>query len=181
MTRAAVVGLLARLEAAGVRLALSESGEGLRVYGEGKPKPEVMAEVRAQKAALLAHLRGEDLTEDAEGEVVSNWDSQPEDVGQSAPLPSSPPMSSESEKLQTLPEDLRGLLEAARADRLPKGAQSLASGLVMDLRGYVLAWADCWPHDGAHVLRRLFEAYQVWKPCQPVKLEEVGEDRQGAA
>lgn len=61
----AALDLLARLEAAGVKLSLSESGEGLRVYGEGRPQPEVMAEVRAQKPALLAYLRGEDVGQPA--------------------------------------------------------------------------------------------------------------------
>ncbi len=58
MTRAAVLDLLAKLEAAGVRLALNESGDGLRVYGEGRPRPEVMEEVRTLKPALLAHFQG---------------------------------------------------------------------------------------------------------------------------
>lgn len=52
--------VLARLEAAGVRLTLNASGDGLRVMGKGKPAPEVMAEVKAHKPALLAYLRGEE-------------------------------------------------------------------------------------------------------------------------
>lgn len=58
MTGPDVLALLARLEADGVRLALNESGNGLRVYGEGRPRPEVMAEVKAHKPALLAHFQG---------------------------------------------------------------------------------------------------------------------------
>jgi len=38
----------------------------------------------------------------------------------------------------------------------------LASGLVLDLSGYVQAWASSWPADRQHSLQRLEEAHAVW-------------------
>jgi hypothetical protein len=63
--------------------------------------------------------------------------------------------------LSSLPAHLAPLVQAAARGELPTGPVFLSSGLVIDLNGYVLAWAECWPRDGAHVLRRLEEAHAV--------------------
>ena len=60
---------------------------------------------------------------------------------------------------ELLPAHLAALIHAAQAGQLLGGAVKLSSGLVTDLTGYVLAWAECWPSDRAHVLKRLEEAY----------------------
>ena len=104
MTRPAsspgVLALLARLEAAGVRLALNDAGDGLRVYGEGRPRPEVMAEVRAQKPALLAWLRGDG--EDKDPALSSS--PSPAEV---APTFARPVSTSETSPAFSRPEDRR--------------------------------------------------------------------------
>lgn len=176
--------LLARLEAQGVRLALNDTGDGLKVFGKGKPSPAVMEEVRAHKPALLAFLRG---GEEKEGQPVRPLPSSPEDlpadpkpeaVGEALPPTSSPlPLA-----LDGLPEDLRALVEAAQAGNLPHGMQALKSGLVPDLNVYVMGWAQCWPRDAAHVLRRLREAREVWKGAPKARpLEEALTAGRGAA
>lgn len=106
----AALDLLARLESAGVKLALSESGEGLRVYGEGRPQPEVMAEVRAQKPALLAYLRGED-------------------VGQPAPLSSSPVKG--AHKVRPLPDWEAIIQEAGRCGSCARASDAPEWGPLM--------------------------------------------------
>lgn len=63
--------------------------------------------------------------------------------------------------LMGLPAQLGQLVGMAQAGKLPSGPQQLASGLVLDLGGYVVAWAECWPRDREHVQRRLLEAYEV--------------------
>lgn len=65
-------------------------------------------------------------------------------------------------ELAGLPEHLGQMVGAAAAGEVASGARLLTSGLVMDLGGYVLAWAEVWPRDREHVLRRLNEAYEVW-------------------
>ena len=72
--------LLARLEAQGVRLALNDTGDGLKVFGVGKPSPAVMEEVRAHKPALLAFLRGEGHGEEKTGQTVRPLPSSPSDL-----------------------------------------------------------------------------------------------------
>lgn len=61
--------------------------------------------------------------------------------------------------LGDMPPHLARMVAAAQRGELPRGVHLLESGLVMDLAGYVLAWAECWPRDRAHLTRRLGEAY----------------------
>ncbi|MDO4244661.1 MAG: hypothetical protein Q4C89_01385 [Deinococcus sp.] len=91
MTGPDVRAFLARLEAAGVVLALNASGDGVRVMGRGRPTPEVMAEVRAHKPALLAYLRGEDMGQPEEGAHI---------------LPTLPAKEEEAAPLDVRPEGL---------------------------------------------------------------------------
>ena len=123
--------LLTRLAAVGVGLSLNEAGDGLTLSGTGQPPASLLEAVRAAKPELLALLRA------AKEELSS----------------SSPPA--------PLPAHLAAMVKAARAGQLPRGAVKLSSGLITDLEGYVLAWAECWPRDRAHVLRRLEEAHLV--------------------
>ncbi|WP_161884437.1 hypothetical protein [Deinococcus alpinitundrae] len=60
-----------------------------------------------------------------------------------------------------LPVHLVPLIAAAQADTLKKGPVQLESGMVFDLAGYVLAWAEDWPLDMTHRQRRLNEALRV--------------------
>lgn len=76
MTAADVRPLLARLGALGVVLSLNATRDGLQVKGRGKPSGEVMAEIKAQKPALLSYFLAH---------------SEAETVGQA--LPSSSPFS----------------------------------------------------------------------------------------
>ncbi|WP_420597023.1 hypothetical protein [Deinococcus sp.] len=130
--------LLDTLSAAGVRVMVGAAGDTLELSGK-LPPAHLLDEVRAAKSDLLAALKV--------AEVVTGLDNL------SAPPSSSPP--------DPLPPHLAALMDAAHAGQLPRGAVSLASGLVTDLEGYVLAWADCWPRDRVHVLRRLEEAHAV--------------------
>ncbi|GAA4022838.1 hypothetical protein GCM10022631_41720 [Deinococcus rubellus] len=114
-----------------LRHALSQYGVSLTLTSEGRLK------VNAQQqppADLMAALR---LHRDA---LIC--DLQP------PALPGAEP----------LPGHLAALVDVARAGQSPRGAVKLASGLVTDLAGYVLAWAECWPRDRAHILQRLEEA-----------------------
>lgn len=86
----------------------------------------------------------------------------------SPPVPSSPPpvtlpLPSPRPRLDLggMPPHLAQMVAAAQRGELPRGVHLLESGLVMDLGGYVLAWAECWPRDRVHLTRRLGEAYAV--------------------
>ena len=79
-----------------------------------------------------------------------------------APPPILQPPPARPLPLSSLPAHLAPLVQAAARGELPRGPVFLASGLVLDLSGYVLAWASGWPSDEAHTLRRLEEAYTVW-------------------
>lgn len=57
--------------------------------------------------------------------------------------------------LAGLPLPLADLVRAAERGELPSGPVKLGGGFVMDLGGYVIDWAKCWPGDEAHILRRL--------------------------
>lgn len=63
--------------------------------------------------------------------------------------------------LSALPARFAPLIAAAEADALRKGPVQLESGMVLDLAGYVLAWAEGWPLDLAHRQRRLDEALRA--------------------
>lgn len=111
-----VLALLSRLEAAGVRLALNDAGDGLRVYGEGRPRPEVMAEVKALKPALLAWLRGD-------GEDKDPAPSSSPSPAEVAPTCARPVSTSETSPTFARPEDLApwedGPQVATGPDNLP--------------------------------------------------------------
>ena len=68
-----VASLFAALEAAGARLALSEDGEGLTLSGK-RPPAALLEAVRAERAALLAHLRGAAKEEAAPAPASSSPD-----------------------------------------------------------------------------------------------------------
>ncbi|WP_034384715.1 hypothetical protein [Deinococcus sp. YIM 77859] len=68
--------LFAALEAAGARLALSEDGEGLTLSGK-RPPAALLEAVRAERAALLAHLRGAAKEEAAPAPASSSPDVAP--------------------------------------------------------------------------------------------------------
>jgi len=125
--------LLASLEAVGVHLSLTPTGDGLALSGQGRPPAELLDEVRRRKPELLEVLKGPAKKE----------------ARRPAPLPDADP----------LPAHLAALLDLAHAGQLPRGAVKLSSGLVTDLEGYVTSWAACWPRDRAHILRRLEEAH----------------------
>ena len=129
--------LLTRLEALGVMVALNEAGDGLKLSSKHRPPADLLDELRAAKPELLAALKA--------AEVVTRVDNL------------SP--SSLSLTCEALPAHLAALVDTARWGQLPIGAVKLVSGIVTDLEGYVLAWAECWPRDPAHVLRRLEEAH----------------------
>ncbi|WP_425146551.1 hypothetical protein [Deinococcus sp.] len=143
MSAAAV--LLSRLEALGVAVMLNEQGDGLKLRGVAPPPAALLDEVRASKAALLEALapRSRDML------PPLPWEDAP-GVSSSLPpvLPSDP-----------LPDHLARLVSLAKAGKLPSGPVKVASGLAPDLGVYVVAWAECWPRDRAHVLRRLEEAH----------------------
>jgi len=60
-----------------------------------------------------------------------------------------------------LPAHLVPLIAAAQAGTLRKGPVQLESGMVFDLAGYVLAWAEDWPLDIARRRKRLDEALRA--------------------
>ena len=123
--------LLQALEAAGVLVTLNDAGDGLKLKAATPPPAALLDEVRASKPDLLAFLT-------------------------TPPAPASLPSQVTADPL---PAHLRTLVELARVGRLPPGPAKLRSGLVTDLKGHVLAWAECWPRDRTHVLRRLEEAH----------------------
>ncbi|WP_293914510.1 hypothetical protein [Deinococcus sp.] len=142
--------LLARLDAVGARLVLGEAG-GLELSGK-RPPAALLGEVRASKAELLAALS---LASTEPPVLLSTVEGKA--VPEPAPLSPRPvqPLT------EPLPAHLAVMVDAAKAGQLPGGVAHLASGLVTDLGGYVTAWAECWPGDRVHVLRRLEEAYAV--------------------
>ena len=129
--------LLSALHAAGVQVAVGV-GNTLELTGK-RPPAALLDEVRASKAALL--------------DVLEQGHRSP------APAPQRAPYASPSPVSDPLPDHLARLVSAAKAGTLPSGPVNLASGLVPDLGVYVLAWAECWPRDRAHVSRRLEEAH----------------------
>ena len=139
--------LLSRLEALGVVVVLNEQGDGLKLRAAAPPPAALLDEVRASKAALLEALAPRS------GDMLPPlpWEDAP-DVAASLPptMPTDP-----------LPHHLARLVNMAKAGNLSSGSAKLASGLAPDLGVYVLAWAECWPRDRAHVLRRLEEAHAV--------------------
>lgn len=70
-----------------------------------------------------------------------------------------------------LPAHLAELLALADAEQLPKGMVRLSRGMVPDLAGWVLAWAECWPRDRAHILSRLEEAHAAINTKMPKNAE----------
>ena len=140
------VALLSALQAAGVHVALGAAGDTLDLTGK-RPPPALLDEVRASKAALLEVLapRAGDML------PPLPWKDAP-GVSRSLP-PVLPP--------DPLPGHLARLVSRAKAGKVPNGTAKLASGLAPDLGVYVLVWAECWPRDRAHVLRRLEEAHAV--------------------
>ena len=143
------VALLSALQAVGVHVALGASGDTLELTGK-RPPAALLDEVRASKAALLEALapRSGDMLPPLPWEGTPGL---PETV--TAELPHSDP--------DPLPGHLARLVSMAKAGKLPNGTAKLASGIAPDLSVYVLAWAECWPRDRAHVLRRLEEAHAV--------------------
>lgn len=129
---------------------LNEQGDGLKLQAAAPPPAALLDEVRASKAALLEALAPRS------GDMLPPlpWEDTPglaETV--TAELPHS--------DADPLPDHLARLVSMAKAGKLPSGTAKLASGLAPDLGVYVLAWAECWPRDRAHVLRRLEEAHAV--------------------
>ena len=141
--------LLTVLEARGVKLSI-QAGQLTSRGPVGAITPDLGEQIKAQKAALLEALapRSGDMLPPLPWEKAPGL---PERV--TAELPQLPP--------DLLPGHLALLVRAAKAGKLPSGPVKLASGLAPDLSVYVLAWAECWPHDRAHVLRRLAEAHAV--------------------
>ncbi|GGR22530.1 hypothetical protein [Deinococcus ruber] len=137
------VALLSALHAAGVHVALGAAGNTLELTGK-RPPAALLDEVRASKAALLEVLAPKT------GDMLP-WEDVP-DVAPSLPAVLAP---------DPLPDHLARLVSAAKAGTLPGGPVKLASGIAPELGVYVLAWAECWPRDRAHVLRRLEEAHAV--------------------
>ena len=143
------VALLSALQAAGVHVALGGAGDTLELTGK-RPPAALLDEVRASKAALLEVLapRSGDMLPPLPWEKVPGL---PEKVTAKVPQLAPDP----------LPDHLARLVSMAKVGNLPGGTAKLASGIAPDLSVYVLAWAECWPRDRAHVLRRLEEAHTV--------------------
>ena len=146
--------LLSRLEALGVVVVLNEQGDGLKLRAAAPPPTVLLDEVRANKAALLAAL------------VLKESDMLPplpwEEASDSFRLLLPP-----ARPYDPLPGHLAQLVSRAKAGELLSNPVKLASGLAPDLGVYVLAWAECWPRDRAHVLRRLEEAHAVAANAAP--------------
>lgn len=177
-------GLLSRLTAAGVTVSLKEGGEGLKLAADSAPPPDLLAEVRENRSALLQFLRTPAEREERGGDPASREAAAPEQraaepeqgpPGAAAPdlpaegervshTPEAPAPASLSEpreaadRLADLPPELRSLISAAQSGELPSGVHFLPSGLCTDLRTYVEGWAESWPRDREHTLRRLWEA-----------------------
>ena len=139
--------LLFALKAAGVHVALGAAGNTLELTGK-RPPAALLDKVRAGKASLLKALTP--AKKQAEMPPPLPW----EDAPNAPPWPRPAVIASDP-----LPEYLARLVSAAKAGTLPRSPVKLASGLAPDLGMYVLAWAECWPRDRAHVLRRLEEAH----------------------
>lgn len=150
--------LLASLHAHGVMVAINAAGDGLTLTGKGRPPAELLDEVRAAKVELLEALRP---AKEEHAPTFPTLSPSPVAVPdtRAAEVVSNNVIDAPSPVSDPLPAHLAELLELARAGQLPKGAVKLASGLVTDLAGYVIAWAECWPRDRAHVLSRLEAAY----------------------
>ncbi|WP_407569634.1 hypothetical protein [Deinococcus altitudinis] len=140
------VALLSALQAAGVHVALGAAGDTLELTGK-RPPVALLDEVRASKAALL------EILAPRAGDMLPPlpWEDTPGVPRSLPPVLSTDP----------LPGHLARLVSMAKAGKLPNGTAKLASGIAPDLGVYVLAWAECWPHDRAHVLQRLEEAHAV--------------------
>ncbi|WP_425146170.1 hypothetical protein [Deinococcus sp.] len=136
------VALLSALQAAGVHVALGAAGDTLELTGK-RPPAALLDGVRASKAALL------ELLAPPKQQAAPVFEAKALAQQREAALSAVP----------ALPAHLLALIEQAKAGQLPSGPVHLASGLCPDLGVYVLAWADCWPRDRAHVLRRLEEAH----------------------
>ena len=141
--------LLTVLEARGVKLSI-QAGQLTSRGPVGAITPDLGEQIKAQRAALLEALapRSGDMLPPLPWEKVPGL---PERV--TAELPQLAP--------DPLPDHLARLVGMAKAGNLPSGTAKLASGIAPDLSVYVLAWAECWPRDRAHVLRRLEEAHAV--------------------
>ncbi len=140
--------LLSALQAVGVHVALGAAGNTLELTGK-RPSAALLNQVRASKAALLEALapRSGDMLPPLPWEDAVRV---PALLSRVLLLPADP-----------LPDHLAQLVSRAKAGKLPSGTAKLASGLAPDLKVYVLAWAECWPRDRAHVLQRLEEAHAV--------------------
>ena len=180
LSPSAVPGLLSRLSAAGVTVSLGEGGEGLKLAAASAPPPDLLAEVKENRSALLQFLRtpaeeaetdGGELAAEPEQKAAEPEQGPPEvpapDLpaeGESlphtpeAPAPASLSEPREADRLADLPAELRSLISAAASGDLPPGVHFLPSGLCTDLRTYVEGWAESWPRDREHTLRRLWEA-----------------------
>lgn len=108
-----VSGLLALLEAVGARLTLD--GDGLALTGK-RPPVALLDAVKARRAEVLAHLRGE-ATAKAEaaggGEVVTKCDNLPPPWEDLAPDASSSPVNT----------SVKGALTLARPDWIAEAAK----------------------------------------------------------
>ena len=120
----------------------------MKLRAAAPPPAALLDEVRAGKAALLEALAPRS------GDMLPPlpW----EDAPHTDPSPLPPVLAPDP-----LPDHLARLVSMAKAGNLPGGTAKLASGIAPDLSVYVLAWAECWPRDRAHVLRRLEEAHAV--------------------
>lgn len=128
------------LAAQHVTLSVSEAGKLKYDAPSGLPASLVDA-MREHKTALLEGLQNE----------VKR--------GNAAPVDDSKRLTFEQKSADPLPAHLAELVDLAHAGGLPRGAVQLSRGLVTDLAAYVLAWAECWPRDRAHILSRLEEAH----------------------
>ena len=161
VTAASVRPLLASLEAVGVHLSLTPSGDGLALSGLGCPPAELLDEVRRRKLELLEVLKGaaKKEAEQPTPQPVALPDVRVAGIVDTLPASPVASMSRIATPADPLPAHLAALIDAAHVGQLPRGAVKLSSGLVTDLEGYVTSWAACWPRDRAHILWRLEEAY----------------------
>lgn len=95
----------------------------------------------------------EKLEKPDEGQSLEFLESKAEDKC-SEQVPKSPP---------ELPWELKRLVSAACADALPQEMVKLTSGIVYDLKLYVLGWGcSYFISDRTEAERRLWEAYRAW-------------------